>query len=191
MEILSKKDTILRKKELQKRIKQGAIFIYPTDTIYGIGCDATNKEAITKLRQLKNRPNDKALSVWAPSIDWIKKNCDTNSQNAQEYLPLLPGKYTLLIPIKNKNAVAQNTAPNKELLGVRLPDHWLQSFFQELNLPIITTSVNKSGESFMTSIDNLDQRIGNHVDFIINDGETKNKPSKIINCKTKAEIDRS
>ena len=191
MEILSKKDTILRKKELQKRIKQGAIFIYPTDTIYGIGCDATNKEAITKLRQLKNRPNDKALSVWAPSIDWINQNCDTNSQNAQEYLPLLPGKYTLLIPIKNKNAVAQNTAPNKELLGVRLPDHWLQSFFQELNLPIITTSVNKSGESFMTSIDNLDQRIGNHVDFIINDGETKNKPSKIINCKTKAEIDRS
>ncbi len=190
MEILTKRDVEVRKNELISRVKDGAIFIYPTDTIYGIVCDATNGIAIQKLRELKKRPIDKALSVWAPNKKWIEENCDISSDNAKEYLPLLPGKYTLLIPLKNKKAIAKNVAPSKEFLGVRLPNHWFNSFINDLEVPIITTSVNKSSEPFMTSIDDLDPRIGNYVDFIISVGEIKNKPSKIVNCKTKQIINR-
>lgn len=179
----------MRKREIIRKIKEGAIFIYPTDTIYGIGCDATNDNSIKKIREIKNRP-EMPFSIWAPSIEWIKENCELSEKDEKEYLSLLPGPYTIVMKIKNKDSVSTEVNSKDGSLGIRLPKHRLNKLFEEIGIPIITTSVNKSKESFMTNLDNLDQSIKNSVNFLIYEGEKRNKPSKIIDLVHDKVVDR-
>ena len=179
MEIINKHELHLRKKEVIEKIKKGAVFIHPTDTIYGLGCDASNETAIKRIRKIKDRHNT-PFSVWVPSQDWIKNNCQSSTV-LNKWLKELPGAYTLIVKLKNKKCVAPNTNPENQTLGVRIPNHWFHEFIKELNFPIITTSANKIGKNFMTSLENLDIEIKRNVDFIIYEGEKKVRPSKIIN----------
>ena len=169
MEILTKAELKLRKDELIEKIKGGSIFIHPTDTIYRIACDASNEDSIKKVRELKQK--EAPFSIIVPSIKWIKDNCVFNNE---EELKKLPGPYTFILKSKN-------VAPNKDTIGVRIPDHWISEFVEELNIPIITTAVNKAGQPFMTDLSNLDKNIEEVADFCIYEGERKAKPCKIIN----------
>lgn len=178
MELLTKAELQLKIDEITERIKQGAVFIHPTDTIYGLGCNALDKEAVQKIRKLKQRPH-LPLSIWAPSLEWIKENCLID-QKAKEWLAKLPGPYTLILKLKNKKALANNIAPGKETLGVRLPDHWFGEVVRALNVPFVTTSANRSGQPFMTSQRDLDPEIARGVEFTIYEGEKKLHPSKIV-----------
>ncbi|MBU2639767.1 MAG: threonylcarbamoyl-AMP synthase [Nanoarchaeota archaeon] len=164
-------------------LKENSVFIYPTDTIYGIGCDATNEEAVKRIRDIKNRDKN-PFSVIAPSKEWILKNCVVD----EKWLNKLPGPYTLILKLKNKNCVAFNVSFSNTL-GVRIPDHWFNEVVKKINKPIITTSVNKSGEKFMSSIESLDESIKGKIDFIIYEGEKISKPSTLIDLsKDKIEI---
>ena len=96
------KDELLAKKEKFKRELKNLIFIHPTDTIYGIGCDATNTKLSQKIRNIKNRPNT-PFSVLVPSKEWIYKNCKVN-KSAEEWINKLPGPYTLILELKNKKS---------------------------------------------------------------------------------------
>mgnify|MGYP001589609861 CR=1 FL=1 len=179
MEIITKTELQLRFAEIAERIKQGAVFIYPTDTIYGIGCNALDKKAVDKIRELKERQTN-PFSIIAPSKDWITTNCVINKE-AKEWISKLPGPYTVVLKLKNKNAIAKSVNSGEDTIGVRIPQHWLSAVVYELGIPIVTTSANRSGRSFMTSLDDLDSAIHDGVDFIIYEGEKKGKPSKIVN----------
>lgn len=157
-------------------ILKGEIIIYPTDTIYGIGCDATNAESVKKLREIKGR-NSNPFSIIAPSIEWIKENCDT--EGAEEWLTKLPGPYTLILKLKNKKCIASETNNNMDTIGIRIPDHWFTEFLQKTKKPIITTSVNKQEEPPMTSIDDIDPAI--KVKYLFYEGPKQGKPSTIVN----------
>ena len=84
-------------------LKDGGIILYPTDTIWGIGCDATNKEAVRKIRDIKK--SEQPFSVIAPGKKWIMDNCVVH-EHANEYLEKLPGPYTLIFKLK-KTALRQ------------------------------------------------------------------------------------
>ncbi|RLF61657.1 MAG: threonylcarbamoyl-AMP synthase [Thermoplasmata archaeon] len=163
------------KEDIFKRIEDGQVFIYPTDTIYGLGCDARNEKAIEKIRKIKKR-YDKPLSVLVPSVEWILRNCDIR----REWLKKLPGSYTFILRLKNEGCIAKNVNLGMKTIGVRFPDHWISIFFQSLGIPIITTSVNISGEDHMVSIGDLDERIKNQVDFMIYEGIREGFPSQVI-----------
>jgi len=178
MEILAKEDFEFRKEEILHKIKKGALFIHPTDTIYGIGCDATNSEAVAQVRAAKER-QDNPFSIIAPDKDWIKENCELNGK-AKKWLDKLPGPYTLILNLKNKEAIAPNVNPGKDSVGVRIPDHWFAKAVEELGIPIITTSVNKAGEDRMTSTEDIHVDIRARVDFIIYEGQKDGKPSTIV-----------
>ena len=161
--------------ELLTQIKQGKIFIYPTDTIYGIGCDATNKEAVDKIREIKQRDN-KPFSIIAPSVKWIKDNCIVDKAlNINKYLP---GPYTIILKKKNKDFLLH--VSNTDTLGIRIPDNDFCRKIQKSGLPFITTSVNLSGEPFAKSISEIGKEIINKVDFVIDVGELSGKPSTLI-----------
>ncbi len=188
MEILTEYELRLRKREILKKIAAGAVFIYPTDTIYGLGGDATNAATVKRIRDIKERP-DKPFSVCAPSKEWIRQQA-VESQKNNSGIDTLPGPYTLIITLNQHNTIALNVNPENDTLGVRLPNHWFAQYVEEMNIPIITTSVNKTNEPFMTSFDDLDPDIEKNVDFIIYEGEKKGKPSKIIDLNNEKMIDR-
>jgi len=161
-------------KNLNKEILKGKLFIYPTDTIYGLGCNAENKDSVEKIKQIKQRDKDKPLSVIAPSIDWIKENLIVDL-DLEKYFP---GPYTIIL--KKKNPKFLEIVSNKESLGVRIPNHEFTRKIQESGVPFITTSVNMSGEPFITKISDINADILEEVDHIIDYGELSGTPSTII-----------
>ena len=101
-----------------KKIKEGALFIHPTDTIYGIGCNALNHDSVYRIREAKERYTA-PFSVIAPSKDWVRQNCEVN-EKVEEWLNKLPGAYTLILKLKDKDAVAPNVNMDMDTLGIRI-----------------------------------------------------------------------
>ena len=178
MQILSKEEVSAKAGEIKQAILEGAVFIYPTDTIYGLGCDATNDEAAGRIRDIKSRFK-RPFSVIAPSKEWIIENCEITKE-AEEWIEKLPGPYTLILKLKNKIAVSEKANMGMDTLGVRIPAHWISHVASAMGVPIITTSANKIDEDYMTTIEDLDPSIKNKVDFIIYEGEKKGRPSQLV-----------
>jgi len=186
MDILTKDEFHLKFEDLRLDMEDGCLFIHPTDTIYGIGCDATVKEAVKRIRDLKNR-GESPFSIIAPGKDWIMKNCIIPS-GAEKWIDKLPGPYTLIFELKKKECIAANVNFDLETLGVRMPNHWISEFVKKYDKPIVTTSANKSGENFMTCLENLDNDIKSNVDFIIYEDEKHGRPSKIIDLSVEGAV---
>jgi len=188
MRILTKEECEIENGFISEKISRGSIFIYPTDTIYGIGCNALRHEAVSKIREIKES-YENPFSVIAPSKEWILENCHVNGKG-KEWLDKLPGPLTMILKLKNKDCIVKEVNNGMDTLGVRIPDNWFSKFVSWLEVPIITTSVNKSGNDFMTSIDNLDGGIKGSVDFVVYDGEKKSRPSKIVDLTSGKVIER-
>ena len=178
MEVLTRTELDYRREEIVEKILKGAVFIYPTDTIYGIGCSALKEKSVAKIRAIKEREKT-PFSVIIPSIDWVNENCFV-APNAQKWLDRLPGPFTIILPLNNSVAVAKNVNPGKDSIGVRLPNHWFAQVVRELGIPIVTTSANKTGQKFMTSVEDLDPDVEKNVEFMIYEGPKEARPSKII-----------
>jgi L-threonylcarbamoyladenylate synthase len=180
MQILSKEEFLEKKEDMISEIKSGKIFIYPTDTIYGMGCDATNRESVKKIREIKSR-YQKPFSVIVPSKEWTKKNCYVN-EKVEKWLDKLPGPYTLILELRNWNdAVSNEVNSGRDSLGIRIPDNWFAFIIERTNAPFVTTSVNSSGEKPISEIKELGESMKDKIDYIIDDGKLKGSPSKIVN----------
>jgi len=171
---------VLRLKELTqqfviKEIKAGKIFIYPTDTLYGIGCDATNVKAVRKIRKIKRR-SKKPFSVIAPSKKWITSNFKLKST----FLKKLPGPFTYLLAPKKKRLLPRAVLKGAEMVGVRIPKHKFATFIQKSGKPFITTSVNISGQQNIFQVVDIPKEILEKVDYVIDDGVLANPPSTIL-----------
>jgi L-threonylcarbamoyladenylate synthase len=160
-----------------------SVFIYPTDTIYGVGCNALDYKLVDRVRKIKK--TDKPLSIIVPTKQWIYDNCVV-TQEAEEWVRKLPGPYTLVLKLKNPKAIAKNVYNNDDMsVGIRMPNHWFLAVSYSTNMPIVTTSANLSGEDFMTNIEDLNPSIRNNVDYVFYDGDKKGMPSTIINLVSK------
>ena len=175
--IIIRKSDFLKMQESDVDLVKDSIFIYPTDTIYGIGCNAQNSELVAKLREIKGRP-DIPFSVIVPSKKWILQNtvCE------ESWLDKLPGPYTFILKLRIPDCVAREVVAGGDSLGVRIPDHWFAKMIEELDIPLITTSVNLSGEPPIRNIDEIPEKIKKHVHFAIDEGTLDNAPSTIIDC---------
>ncbi len=176
MSILTKEQFLKQKGAYLKKIKKGAVFIYPTDTVYGIGCSALITSAVKRIRAIKQRSTT-PFSVAAPSKKWILENCVVHDK---KILAKLPGKYTLVLPLKNKKAVSREVAKGHSSLGVRIPDNWFSKIIAELGVPIVTTSANIHGQPNMKSLNDLNGAVKESVDFIVYEGKKAGRPSTII-----------
>ncbi len=166
----------INKKQIIKQILQGKIFIYPTDTIYGIGCNALDKKSVNKIKSIKKRDKNKPLSIIVPSKNWIKQNCIIPSNlKISKYLP---GPYTIIL--KKKNPKFLNHVSKTDSLGIRIPRNSFTKIIQKSKLPFITTSVNLSNEKPITNTNEIPDKIKNKVDIIIKSKSLTGKPSTLI-----------
>jgi|APSaa5957512622_1039677.scaffolds.fasta_scaffold59038_2 L-threonylcarbamoyladenylate synthase len=166
----------MNEEEIVKAIKCGKIFIYPTDTIYGIGCDATRGSAVDKIKDIKGRDEDKPLSVIAPSIDWIKENLIVD--DGLDLDKYFPGPYTVIL--KKKDVGFLRDVAVGDSLGVRIPDSEFCDLIRKTEVPFVTTSVNLSGEDFASEIEGISPDILERVDVVIDEGKLTGKPSTLV-----------
>ncbi len=179
MEIYEKREAMDNQLQLVQDLRD-TVFIHPTDTVYGIGCDATNRKLVQRLRETK-RQHERPLSVIAPGIDWIQQYCEVPAE-AREWLAKLPGPYTLILPLNDdgKREIADLTNLCGDTIGVRQPDHWFTSLVKHMQTPTITTSANISGRDYIKELEELDEELEDAVDIAINDGRIEGTPSTII-----------
>lgn len=152
-------------------IKSGGIIAVPTDTVYGIGADPFNVEAVQKLYTLKGRPEEKPIPLVLGSTEDIKKV----AQNLTGFFYHLidrfwPGGLTIIV--EAKNLPPQLTAGGNTV-GLRIPDQLLlMNILQEFGGPLAITSANLSGTPAATSPAELGQKLSSRLDYIVDDGKT-------------------
>ena len=158
-------------------LRSGGVIIYPTDTVYGIGCDANSKDAIAKVYRIKGISKEKPLSVMMSGFDMIQEYCETGMGDDAILGKYLPGPYTFLIKSKGYLAASKN-----DRLGVRIPDsEFCQSLCAKLGRPIVTTSANLTGEKPPVRFEDIDREVLGSVGLAIDSGVTKyGAPSVII-----------
>ena len=182
---------VINKDELDQEPKllaelKNSVFIYPTDTIYGIGCDANRPDLVARIREMKKNM-DLPFSIIIPNKNIIYEFCETDEKTG-EWVDKLPGPYTIIMRVK-KQFFADNVNPKDSTIGIRIPNHWFYNYIKKMKVPIVTTSANVKGDEFMTSLENLNPDIQKKVDFIVYDGPIQGRPSTIVNlAKDEVEI---
>ncbi|WP_101689700.1 L-threonylcarbamoyladenylate synthase [Dysgonomonas massiliensis] len=168
----------------------GGLILYPTDTIWGIGCDATNEEAVKKVYELKKRVDSKALITL---VD--------NMSKVEFYVKDVPGIAWDLVEIADKPLTviydnARNLAPNLVAedgsIAIRVTqEKFSQTLCQRFRKAIVSTSANISGEPSPQSFEDISEEIKNGVDYIVKfrqTEKTKSKPSSIIKLGTSGQV---
>lgn len=163
-------------------LKAGGLILYPTDTVWGIGCDATNEEAVAKIYALKRSENKHAMLVLCHSAEQIVRYVDRAPGIAFEVMELATSPLTLILP--GAVGVAPNLIPEERTLGVRVPDHeFCRLLLRRFGRPIVSTSANISGEKSPKGLADVATAIVEGVDYVVNprfQGRPTGKPSSII-----------
>ena len=162
-------------------IKEGGIILYPTDTVWGIGCDATNEEAIKKIYALKKRVESKSMIVLMNSERMIYNVFKEVPEVAWQILDLSEKPTTLILD--NPRNVAKNIIAEDNTLGVRLVnDPFCFKLMERMKKPLVSTSANISGILSPTSFKEISPEIIKGVDYVVNLHHDKicDKPSTII-----------
>jgi L-threonylcarbamoyladenylate synthase len=167
-DILNNKDV---RNEMIEGMRTGAIFVYPTDTIYGIGCNALLSDSVKKIRKI--RKADHPFSVIAPSTEWILRNLIVESRKSLE---VLPGPYTLIF--RKREPFFLNEVSSLPTLGVRIPAHPISRIVREIGIPFVTTSANLSKKLPIKKASEAKKFRG--VNYIIDGGTLANPPSMVI-----------
>ncbi len=160
-------------------LKNGGVIVYPTDTLYGFGCDAKNESAIEKINTIKGRKAP--MSVLAPNREIAAKWMNIPKHDKNIVLEKLGGSTTIIVPVKVGITSPSITGDN-HTLGVRIPDHkFCQKLSEAYPNPITTTSVNRTRQEPFTNPGKILSEFSREIDLIIEDGLIEGSGSTIYN----------
>lgn len=167
-------------------LKDGGIIIYPTDTIYAIGCDITNNKAIQRIAKLKGINAEQAnFSLICSSLSNLAEYARVDNLTFKMMKKNLPGAFTFILPASNN--VPKLFKSKKKTVGIRVPDHYIPlRIVEELGNPIMTTSIHDPDEviEYTTDPELIHEKYSKTVDLVIDGGFGKNTASTIIDCTT-------
>jgi tRNA threonylcarbamoyl adenosine modification protein (Sua5/YciO/YrdC/YwlC family) len=150
-----------------EKLQRGAVMLYPTDTVYAIGCDINSKAGQTRIRKLRDLPDAKPLTFVASSISQISDYAKISDNAYQVIRQLVPGPYTFLLPA-TKLVPSLVLNPKRKTTGIRVPDHFLcQTIIAELGNPVISMSAKLPDWDEPTTNEELFDIFDPHVDIII------------------------
>lgn len=149
-------------------LKDGGVIVYPTDTLYGFGADATNDKAIDKINRIKGR--SEPMSVMAVNINMAIVWTDIDNEQIDTVKPYLGGSQTLIIPVKD-NIVSSKILGEYNTLGIRIPDnHFCNELSFKFGKPIISTSVNRTNKQPMNDPIKIESEFSSEIDLLIDAG---------------------
>ena len=183
LKINPKKITNAELTVIVKALESGEVIVYPTDTIYGLGCLATDEKAINKIKLIKKRDENKPLLVLVSSLNMAKKYCIINSKQALILKNLWALNRPTSVILRHRNLLANELNPKQIGLAIRLPkSDFLRKMIRRVKVPIVSTSFNLSGEPVLNRVDFLADKVfgKNYPDLIIDGGMLKNRASKIV-----------
>lgn len=163
-------------------LKKGGIILYPTDTVWGIGCDATNPEAVNRIYQLKQRTESKAMICLVNSVKMLEQYVNNVPAHAYDIIDYSTKPTTIIYdnPIK----VANNLVAPDDTIAIRVvaKDKFCEPLIYKLRRPLVSTSANLSGQPTPQSFSQIAPEILKGVDYVVNLQLTKiaDSPSAII-----------
>ena len=166
-------------------LKNGGVIIYPTDTIYGLGCDIYQPKAIERICKIKNiEPHKAQLSFICKDLSHLSdytKSIDTPLYRVLKNY--LPGPYTFILPASK--AVPKLLKSKKDTVGIRVPDNVIcASILETLGNPILSASLPGDMVEEYTDPEIINDKFGKFVDFVIDGGVGRIIPSTVIDCTT-------
>ena len=160
-------------------LEKGGVIGYPTDTVYGVGCDLFNPEAIRKIHRLKTMGKNKPLSFICSDLKDISRYATVSNSAYKIMKRLLPGAYTFVL--KATKLVPKVAMTKQNTVGIRIPDNKIcLSLVKELGHPIISTSVSKTDEGLYNDPADIEERFGKQLDLVIDGGVIVAEHSSII-----------
>ena len=164
-------------------LREGGIIIYPTDTVYAIGCDALNVRAVEKICKLKGiNPQKNRLSIICPDLSNISEYAKVNNNVFKLMKRNLPGPFTFILNATNS---LPKIYKNRKEVGIRVPNNNITlTLARELGNPLLTTSVLDKDQNMEYSVDPelIEEDYGAIVDAVIDGGFGGLEPSTIVNC---------
>ena len=186
----SKKEEILKDRAQQesdivqclKTLSAGGLILYPTDTVWGIGCDATNANAVKKVYQLKQRDDSKAMIVLIDSADHLDHYVVDVPMIARELIDVAVKPLTIIY--EGAYNLAPNVLGDQDSVGIRIPnDEFCHRLCERFGKPIVSTSANVSGHPTAKTFADIDASIVQGVDYAVQyrrDDTSRHQPSNII-----------
>ena len=163
-------------------LRAGGLILYPTDTVWGIGCDATIEEAVAKVYSLKRSEDKHSMLCLCRDADMVVRYVNRAPGIAFEVMELSDKPLTAILP--GAVGVASNLIPESKTLGVRVPQHdFCQALLRKFGKPIVSTSANISGEPAAKRLKDVAEEILKGVDYVVHprfEGKPTLKPSSII-----------
>lgn len=188
--------------EALKVLRAGGTLLYPTDTVWGIGCDATNPEAVAKIFEIKRRPEAKSLVLLASDLDMVAKYIKEVPSIAIDLVEVNDAPMTIIYPeaIAGEQGapgdrwhLAWNAVAEDGTVGIRIPlMDWCKDLIFKLGRPIVSTSANISGEPTPQRFSEIDPAIKEAVDFVVPpsmDTQSTGKASQILKVGLRGEIE--
>ncbi len=171
-------------------LRSGGLILYPTDTVWGIGCDATNTDAVSKIFRLKQRPETQSMLIFTDNINKISYYADDVPDVALDILEYAETPTTLIL--SNAKNLAKNLIHTDGSIGIRIPnDEFCQKLLHQFRKPIVSTSANLAGEKTPAFFSEISEHIKNGVDYIVRQRQedtTKRKASSIIKITPDSQI---
>jgi len=167
--------------QVAEALKHGAVICYPTDTMYGIGCDIFNQKAVKRIHQLKRRPNDKPFSFMCSNLKDVSQYCYLSNEAYRLMKKSLPGPYTFVLT--TMKIVPKIMTSKQKTVGIRVPDNTIcRDLVTALGNPILTTSASLNEDDFPLASEayELEERLNGQVDIIIDGGPVYPEPSSVI-----------
>jgi len=171
-------------------LSSGGVIIYPTDTIWGIGCDATNEEAVEKVYRIKKRHDSKSMLILLDNENRIPSYIQEVPEVAWELMDVSNKPITLILP--GARNLAKNLISSDGTVGIRLSkEPFSQELIRRFGKPIVSTSANFSGEASPGNYDDISEELSAQADYVVNyrrDEIAESPPSSIISLGLGGEI---
>ncbi len=160
-------------------LRDGGVIIYPTDTVYGLGCDLYNKKGIEKIYEIKRRNKKQPFSFVCADLKDISRYARVSDYAYKTMKRLLPGPYTFIL--EASRLVPKIILPKRQTTGIRVPDNRIcLALVRELGQPIISTSVKTENGDILSDPYNIKEKFGHFVDLVIDGGTLVPEQSSVV-----------